>query len=196
MVGIDTILVTDLGASLGEEGLTRMAESARSLAPRTTAGIALAGTPIMAPYLQAYAQKVAADPTTVRPRDSVRIEPSLPTARMARALGLTGPGATFGGWPHGGWQALAWAAANIELGRTDQMLVGAWADQPSRIVWVLLGEAGPASVTRIADLRWVEQPGVAAHLTDLEQLLIPTDRPRRVAAAGGALTFTILPRTG
>lgn len=196
MVGIDSVLVTDLGASFGEEGLARMVESARSLGPLPTAGIALAGTPLMAPYLQAYVAKVAADPATVRPRDSVRIEPSLPTARMASALGLTGPGATFGGWPHGGWQALAWAVANVELGRTDQMLVGAWADRPSRIVWVLLGEVGPGSAARIADLRWAAPGGAAERFTDLEQLLIPTDGPRTVAAAGGALSFTILPCIG
>jgi hypothetical protein len=198
VVGINAVRVVALEAGFSEAGITRLEESARTMPLRATAGIALAATPLMAAEMQTYVAKVQANPATVRPRDSLRIEPSLPTAKLARALGLSGPSATFGGWPHGGWHALAWATANLALGRTDQMLIGAWADQPDRLVWVLLGEHRRESLAGIRDLQWAVPEWAAERFMDLADLAGPVGwtEPRSVVAAGGALSFTFVPSIG
>ncbi|MDF2629257.1 MAG: hypothetical protein K0R39_3088 [Symbiobacteriaceae bacterium] len=178
----------------GEPAIRLLAAEARAMAVAwqipVSSGFACAATPLMAPYLTEYAAKVTGAPASLRPRDSLSIESSLPTGRLVQALGTEGPCTTFGGWPGGGWHALGWAVAQLESGRAERFVVGAWEANPSRMVWLYLGaeETGQGLIT---GWRWLPgkadlgAPGLSAVAAALEG-----DGPVSLEAGGVHLTVS------
>jgi hypothetical protein len=156
----------------GEQATKPLAADARAMAAAwqipASAGLALAGAPLMGACLTDYVRRVNESPASLRPRDSLSIEPSLPTGRLVQALGIEGPCTTFGSWPGGGWHALGWALAQLETRRTDRFLVGAWERDPSRIVWLYLG-TGVAGLALLTDWRWLS--GGTGRMTPLDSLV-------------------------
>lgn len=124
-------------------------------------GLALAATYLMQPTTALYARMVAERPQSVRPRDVLLIEPTLPLGRIVEALGISGPSAMFGSWPVAGWHALGWALSQFKLAQAPQMLVGVEDIVLNHITWLLLGrEAGHSNNHGIEYWQWLPaKPG-------------------------------------
>lgn len=181
-----------LDGCTGEPAIKLLAAEAQAMAAAwqipPDAGLACAGAPLMCPYLTEYVAKVAEAPGSLRPRDSLNIEPSLPTGRLVQALGINGPCTTFGDWPGGGWQALGWALAQLETGRAERFVVGAWENGPPRIVWLYLGVGVPGRA-RISSWSFAGGDDVCS----FDTLVAALEGSDSVSLQGGGIALTVCP---
>lgn len=195
MVALLAHTTVPLGECTGEPAIKLLAAVALTMAGEwqipASAGFACAGAPLMGPYLSEYVAKVSRSPGALRPRDSLSIEPSLPTGRLVQALGTEGPCTTFGGWPGGGWHALGWAVAQLESGRAERFVVGAWEGSPARMVWLYLG-TGDEGLGTITGWRWL--PGGAdVNTHELSALVAALNGDRPVSVDAGVAAFMLSP---
>lgn len=124
-------------------------------------GLAVCVMATMAHCFVTYARTVAGNPRNVRPRDTIRIEPSLPAYLLARELGLSGPVASFGGGRDGMWHAMGWAVAQLALRRASKVLVGGAEEGSRDVVWVLLGQSSACPQALAYVSRWCLTAGRA-----------------------------------
>lgn len=196
MVALLAYTTVLLGESTGEPAIKLLAAAARTMAAEwqipASAGFACAATPLMGPCLSEYAAKVVNAPGSLRPRDSLSMEPSLPTGRLVQALGIEGPCITFGDWPGGGWHALGWAAAQLASGLAERFVVGAWEADPARMVWLYLG-AREEGLATIAGYRWLPGESCATDGPGLSALVAALDGDRPVSVDAGVAAFMLCP---